>query len=499
MGFDVSTLALYLWVLVATVRAGVIRLSDEHEDEMPCRTYTVNGLQYLDCSYRGLNDLPAGIDYDAQVLLLSNNNFITFPTSLKNFTRVEVLDLSGNHLSRPLPSYLQEWTTLSTLNLSNNNYDTWVSDGQRYTIKRLDLSKNKINSIEDDAFKGMSRLHFLDLSENRIYDLPPQVFAEAENLDSLYLCRNYLSDVPRFQSHSMRVLTLSSCQITNIDVNSLAGMTSLLEIDLSINQIETIPDNLASNTLQELDLSFNSISSLSDRTFSSLPHLAVLDLRGNEFRDVWSTSHFSSNPFLREVRVKGNRWSCEGFSVNLLLTYEFLTKEPPKITDQGSLICYSPSNVTQLSWQQAYIRTWHPNEATTESYTTIAVMIGIIIGIVITSFVCRGLVMINRPDPPRAAAETTVLNLNGTIPESRVDSVVMRVPLREEDLPPSYDEALLMPRLNSSFHSLPDFVDEDEEPARQYRRSRSIGDLMESRPRAGDRRSVRRTVEIHIT
>lgn len=427
---------------------------------------------------------------------LSNNNLLSFPAQLENFSRLERLDLSGNHISRSLPTYFERMQSLNTLNLSNNNYEAWTSTGQ-YDISTLDLSKNKISNIELNAFTRMPKLHYLDLSENRLYNLPTNIFAETKSLDSLILSRNYFTEVPSFQSHSLRSVRLSSCQILKLEIDSFRGMNSLLEMDLSINQIEKIPDNLGSNTLQDLDLSYNELNTLTDNSFSSLPHLAVLDLRGNEFKEVWPTSRFASNPFLREVHVKGNRWSCDGFGVNLLLTYEFLTKEPPKNADPASLICYTPSNVTQMSWQQAYIRTWHPNEGTTDSFLSIAVMIGVIIGILLTSMVCRGIMSLNKPEPPRPSArDTTVVNLNGTV-QPRPDSVVMRVPLREEDLPPSYDEALLMPRLNSSFHSLPDFIDEDENP-RRHRRSRSIGDLTEYRPRASDRRSVRRTVEIHI-
>lgn len=429
-------------------------------------------------------------------MLLSNNNFVSFPSQLEKFTNLITLDLSSNHISHPLPTYFQEFVALRTLNLSNNNYETWTSSEYYLYIQTLDLSKNKINTIDENAFGRTPQIQHIFLSENRIYDLPPSVFSTTKNLDTLILSRNYFSKVPSFQSHSLKRLFLSSCQITDMDVDALIGMNSLLKIDLSMNELEELPDNLASNTLQEFNLGFNGISLITDKTFSSLPHLAVLDLRGNEFKEVWSTSHFSSNPFLREVYVKGNRWSCEGFSVNLLLTYEFFTKEPPKIVDIASLICYSPSNVTQMSWQQAYIQTWHPNESAIESYTTIAVLIGVIIGIVITSFVCRGLMSINKSEPPRPPDTTASLNSNA---QPRVESVIMRVPLHDEDLPPSYDEALLMPRLNSSFHSLPDFIDEEEPPTGRYRRSRSIGDLTEYRPRANDRRSVRRTVEIHIT
>lgn len=424
---------------------------------------------------------------------LSNNNFESFPPQLENFSKLQILDISGNRLSLPIPGYLENNKNLYTLNLSNNNYETWIGTENTYSIKRLDLSKNKINEIDEAAIAGMPNISYLDLSENRIYDMPSTIFSSANNLDTLILSRNYFSDVPNFQSSSLKRLRLNSCQISNLNNDSLAGMNSLLEMDLSINQLETIPDGFASNTLQEFDLSYNEIGSLTDRTFSSLPHLAVLKLRGNEFREVWPTSHFASNLFLREVHVKGNRWSCDGFSVNLLLTYEFLA---PRVYDRGSLICYSPMNVTQLSWQQAYIQTWHSGD-TVSSFTALAVVVGIIIGIFITSFVCRGLMALNNPSPSRPTTETTALNLNGTVLQPSVESVVMRIPL-SEDLPPSYDEALLMPRLNS-FHSLPDFVDEEvEEPSRGYRRSRSIGDLTDYRPRAGDRRSVRRTVEIRI-
>lgn len=431
-------------------------------------------------------------------MLLSNNNFGLFPPQLERFTQLETLDLSVNHLNGPLPTYFENLNNLHTLNLSNNNYGVWVDSGRTYSIKKLDLSRNKINNIDEAAFSRMPQLRYLDLTENRINDLPTQIFASTNSLETVHICRNYFSTLPRFQSSSLKTLYLNACQISSIEKDSLAGMSSLLELHLSMNQIEAIPDNFASNTLQELDLSYNDIFTITDDTFASLPHLAVLNLRGNDFKEVWSTSHFASNPFLREILVKGNRWSCEGFSINLLLTFEFLTREPPKVMDRTSLMCYSPANVTQMTWQQAYIRTWHPNETSTVSYTSFAVFIGIIIGVVVTSCICRGFMAVSGSSGPRQTNQTTVVNLNGTAQQEE-ETVVLRVPLREEDLPPSYEDALLMPRLRSSFHSLPDFVDEEEEQETSrmtYRRSRSIGDLTETRPRAHDRRSTRRTLQI---
>ncbi|XP_050671038.1 leucine-rich repeat-containing G-protein coupled receptor 5-like [Leptidea sinapis] len=480
---------LMIWLLPAMVYARVMR-EDAFDPEGVCRVYSQNGLLHFDCSDRGLSELPDQLNYKAQALILANNNFVSFPKQIEKFTELEILDLSGNRLSQAPPSYLEDISSLKVLNLSNNNYDSWLYNDAKFNFKKLDLSKNKINKIEDDAFANVMKLSFLDLSENRLYDIQPGIFSQASSLNTLILSRNYFSKVPKFESQSLRNLHLSNCQIMTLEQDSLAALNSLLVIDLSMNQLERIPDSLASATLQELDFSYNEIFELTDLTFSSLPHLAVLDLRGNEFKYVWSTSYFSSNPFLREVRLKGNRWCCEGFSVNLLLTYEFLTKEPSKIQDRQALICYTPSNVTQLSWQQAYIKTWHADITAVSSYTTMAVMIGIIIGIVLTSFVCRGIMYLNKINPPPPSEQA----LNGLVNRSQSEPVT-RIPLREDE-PPTYDEALLMPRLNSSFHSLPDFVDEEETLRRNRRRSRSIGDLIEPRPRLGDRRSIRRTLDL---
>lgn len=431
-------------------------------------------------------------------MLLTNNNFAVVPSELAEFTQLEELSLAGNHLSGDLPSFLEDLHRLSVFDLSNNNFDSWSNYGLS-SVTHLDLSKNKIANIEESAFDRMSSLYYLDLAENRINNLPHNLFLNTHKLDTFVLSRNQFDEFPNFRSFSLRNLDLSNCQISTLEHNSFFGKASLYAVNLSINEIDSIPDHIASSTVQILDLSYNNISSISDQTFSSLPHLEVLDLRGNDFKEVWSTSYFLSNPFLREIKVKGNRWNCEGFSINLLLTYEFLTREPAKVVDPDTtLICYYPNNVTQMTWQDAYLRTWH-QESDYAPFTMSAIIFGIIIGVVITSFACRGLMSITKPDSPRVIIrEVETQNLNRRT-SSDSERVMIRVPLTE-DLPPSYDEALLMPRLNSSFHSLPGIVDEDDDAAernRQFRRSRSIGDLVESPPRRIDRRSVRspRTVE----
>ena len=66
---DVLIPALLVWLVPALVSAGVVkRQADEMEDNLqPCRSYVMNSLIHLDCSNRGLKDLPDHLDYDFTV------------------------------------------------------------------------------------------------------------------------------------------------------------------------------------------------------------------------------------------------------------------------------------------------------------------------------------------------------------------------------------------------------------------------------------------------
>lgn len=57
---------LFLWTWLSVVTAGIIpRLGD---DDSVCRTYILNDMQYIDCSDRGLTELPEMIDYDVSLI-----------------------------------------------------------------------------------------------------------------------------------------------------------------------------------------------------------------------------------------------------------------------------------------------------------------------------------------------------------------------------------------------------------------------------------------------
>lgn len=63
-------LALSIWLVPTIVNAGLIRRQATDDlDDPPCKTYTLSGLLHLDCSHRGLKELPNDLDYNVSIKL----------------------------------------------------------------------------------------------------------------------------------------------------------------------------------------------------------------------------------------------------------------------------------------------------------------------------------------------------------------------------------------------------------------------------------------------
>ncbi|MEM7063696.1 MAG: COR domain-containing protein, partial [Cyanobacteria bacterium P01_B01_bin.77] len=109
----------------------------------------------------------------------------------------------------------------------------------------------------------------------------------AASLQQLDLSSNQISTIPDSlaQAASLQQLDLRYNQISTIP-DSLAQAASLQQLDLSSNQISTIPDSLAqAASLQQLDLSYNQISTIPD-SLAQAASLQQLDLRSNQISTI---------------------------------------------------------------------------------------------------------------------------------------------------------------------------------------------------------------------
>ena len=160
---------------------------------------------------------------------------------LRNMSKLQVLDLSGNSLQGHVPSWLWSSSTLQEVNLSRNRFGGGISG-----LKNTSFSSTKMLNLSHNRFtnwvhlSGFPNLKILDLSHNKLGTLPTGF----KNLTKL------------------QHLNLSNCSIRG-SIKPISSLHSLLYLDLSNNNFTgNFPSDFPPlNTLKFLNISFNNFNS----------------------------------------------------------------------------------------------------------------------------------------------------------------------------------------------------------------------------------------------
>ncbi|XP_068916378.1 leucine-rich repeat protein SHOC-2 [Tenebrio molitor] len=364
-------------------------------------------LRYLDLSLCNLRVVPSG-----------------------NLPQVYEANFHGNNFQR-IPNY-------SFINYTN--------------LQALVLSYNAIDDIQESAFVGLSKVERIDLSQNRLREIDRTLFETTENLKFLNLSRNYISKVPSLISDSLKALDLSSCEIHAVDRDCLSLMPNLKILNLSKNIISRLPDYLQGDSLNTLDVSLCRIENVNNKTFAALISLRNLYLFGNRLTSV------SPESFLQvsQLDISDNLWACDCAKLKEL--YTWLTKTGKRIEN---LYCQTPDVYEGQPWSVACQKEWTPEANRSDSvwwYTT-----GLIITVFLILFVILGMrrmyllkeKRIRQTNEARRIEERESLRrMQRMQAEVREEASRNAPDPRELQTPPSYNEALLMPRLDASHPSL---------------------------------------------
>ncbi|XP_012350455.1 osteomodulin isoform X2 [Apis florea] len=115
-----------------------------------------------------------------------------------------------------------------------NNFE--LENAELTKLRYLNLSKNAISEISLNAFDGLTSLTVLDLSKNRLHYILDEIFEKNENLRILKLSNNnFKSHIPKLRSFSLMELSLDSCQISHLPLDTFNGLTHIRRLDLSNN------------------------------------------------------------------------------------------------------------------------------------------------------------------------------------------------------------------------------------------------------------------------
>ncbi|XP_019051616.1 PREDICTED: leucine-rich repeat receptor-like serine/threonine-protein kinase BAM1 isoform X3 [Nelumbo nucifera] len=145
--------------------------------------------------------------------LSENTNSSSMPTKLGQ------LNLSNNLLSGPLPSSISNFSSLQILLLSGNQFSGPIpSFGDVCQVLKVDLSQNTLSHQIPPEIGKCSHLTYLDLSQNNLSGPIPPEISSINFLNYLNLSRNHLNHtIPK------SIGTMKSLTVADFSFNDFSG------------------------------------------------------------------------------------------------------------------------------------------------------------------------------------------------------------------------------------------------------------------------------------
>ncbi|XP_014364354.2 toll-like receptor Tollo [Papilio machaon] len=232
-----------------------LNLADNFLEDLPVDLFRFNHkLKRLNLNSNLFYNLEVGIfdmlvdlkylDVSSNVLAGKNWN----PDVFTNIVEISSLRFSANDMSESPNNLLSSLKKLSIIELKNchlSEYPTFLKTADLKTLIILNLKKNRIHKIDEDAFQNFEKLFLLNLSFNRIEYIDENSFKTLKELKFLTLKKNRLLTIPTglFSStYKLSLLDLSRNKITVIQ-DDLFKRTDLNNLNLSHNKLTYLQRN----------------------------------------------------------------------------------------------------------------------------------------------------------------------------------------------------------------------------------------------------------------
>ena len=183
-------------------------------------------------------------------------------------------------------------------------------------IDVADFSKNELQSLSQNVFRGILQLGVLDLSHNFLNSLNEETFHPLSNsLIQLKLNHNRLSEMDAYKlAQVLSVLanlkTLHLRHNELVQLPNLSQLGKLEEINLGNNQLRNIFDEASNERLlpasiSDLNLENNQLKHIKPSTFAGLHNLKYLNLENNQIMQIDEQS-FTHLTNLKNVNLGKN-------------------------------------------------------------------------------------------------------------------------------------------------------------------------------------------------
>lgn len=232
------------------------------------------GIKYLYLQNNMIEEIKAGVfdnvTADLRWLVLDNNQLTNAKIAkgtIDKLSGLEKLYFSYNNLTEPI---IPPSKSLDELKMTHNKLSKFPSGllTDKENLTSINLQHNQLTSESiTGAFKGSKKLLSLDVSHNKLKKLPAGVpssleilYADYNDIDSIGA--GYLNKLP-----SLQYLRISHNKLVDSGIPAgVFNVTSLVELDLSFNKLQSIPE--INEQLEQLYLQANEINSEWQSTLS---------------------------------------------------------------------------------------------------------------------------------------------------------------------------------------------------------------------------------------
>ncbi|XP_064596143.1 toll-like receptor Tollo [Liolophura sinensis] len=251
-----------------------VRLTGNHLKTIQNGTFSgLSSLKVLDLSMNEISEVDmASLPISLTEVYFSSNNLYDIPTAfrLKNFTSLSRLDLSRNKLTTLDRNCFVGFTALTVLDLCWNAIKV-IDDytfGQLGQLRELNLEGNQLvlsGSGFASPFRGAFNLKVLNLAFNRITNFPnlfDGLKGHVLKLKVLNMTGNPLGEIVQSQVEQLdmglETLVLDDCNLSFVDAEAFFGLRKLDSVYLRRNKLSHFPPFYVNRSVQ-FDLSENPV------------------------------------------------------------------------------------------------------------------------------------------------------------------------------------------------------------------------------------------------
>lgn len=178
------------------------------------------------------------------------------------------------------------FTAITFTKTNTKSVDLNVFESSRFTLKRLEVTHNHLDTFPFQNLTRFKKLTHLDLYYNNIKTIPDDAFGHNDHIQAIDLSYNKISYVGSnsfYELAALELLDLSHNKLKVINNNAFALRTSnrRLIIDLSYNKIFYLAENcFKGQSPRELILDYNSMAKLPEKHFKPILNAQVTQTEG---------------------------------------------------------------------------------------------------------------------------------------------------------------------------------------------------------------------------